>query len=105
MQSGDGGALFEAVQSAVDDLAEGADFVILRVYLGNNAVSRPHTYAYAIGHNAGIDAVLDGFSHDSDKAVTKNRDGVGWLRISAPDGSVDTPYGQVRIIAVAEPAQ
>ncbi len=94
-----------AVQSAVDDArAEGADYVILQGHLGYDAEAKPYTYADVLENTTGIDAMLDGHSHDPEKIVVKNRDGVrvprqssgtepeciGWLRISAENGSVDS---------------
>lgn len=105
MQDNDGADLYAAVQSAVDDArAEGADYVILLGHLGNKDYVIPFTYAEVLEHTAGIDAMLDGHSHDADKVVMKNRDGktvvrqacgtkldgIGWMRISAADGSIDT---------------
>lgn len=105
MQGNDGADLYEAVQNAVDDArSEGADYVILLGHLGHDAVAIPYTYADVLGHTTGIDAMLDGHSHDTGKVVMKNRDGreiirqasgsklegIGWLRISAADGSLDT---------------
>ena len=105
MQGNDGVDLYAAIQTAVDNArAEGADYVILLAHLGNAGISRPYTYADVIEHTRGIDAVLDGHSHDTDKVVMKNMDGeevvrqacgtkmqgVGWARISAADGSLDT---------------
>ena len=104
MQGDDGEPLYEAVQKAVDDArAEGAAYVVLLAHLGNQAACIPYTYADVISHTNGIDAVLDGHSHDSDKYVVKNKDGadvvrqacgtkmngigVLWIRT---DGSVDT---------------
>ena len=103
---GNGGAdFYAAVQKATDDArAEGASYVILIAHLGNDTSAKPYTYADVIEHTTGIDAVLDGHSHDTDKVVMKNKEGVavvrqacgtklsciGWLRISAADGSVDT---------------
>ncbi len=103
-QGNDGADFYAAVQKAADDArAEGADHVVLIAHLGNEAACRPYTYADVIEHTRGIDAVLDGHSHDTEKVVMKNADGVnvvrqacgtkmaciGWLRIGA-DGSVDT---------------
>lgn len=103
-QGNDGADFYAAVQKAADDArAEGADHVVLIAHLGNEAACRPYTYADVIEHTRGIDAVLDGHSHDTEKVVMKNADGVdvvrqacgtkmaciGWLRIAA-DGSVDT---------------
>ena len=76
MQDNNGADLYAAVQSAVDDArAEGADYVILLGHLGNKDYVIPFTYAEVLEHTAGIDAMLDGHSHDADKVVMKNRDG------------------------------
>jgi 2',3'-cyclic-nucleotide 2'-phosphodiesterase (5'-nucleotidase family) len=105
MQGNDGADLYQAVQSAVDGArAEGVDYVILLGHLGHDAIAIPYTYADVLGHTAGIDVMLDGHSHDTDKVAMKNRDGrevirqacgtmlegIGWLRISSVDGSLDT---------------
>ena len=105
MQGNDGADLYQAVQSAVDGArAEGADYVILLGHLGHDAIAIPYTYADVLGHTAGIDVMLDGHSHDTGKVAMKNRDGrevirqacgtmlegIGWLRISSVDGSLDT---------------
>lgn len=105
MRGGDGAEVYAAVQKAVDDArAEGAQYVVLLAHLGNSGKSRPYTYADVIEHTCGIDAILDGHSHDTDKVAVKNAEGkevprqacgtklegVGWLRIAAGDGSVET---------------
>ena len=104
-QGGDGTAFYTAVQEAVDGArAEGAEYVFLIAHLGNEASVKPYTYADVIEHTNGIDAVLDGHSHDTEKVVMKNKDGktvirqacgtklacIGWLRISCESGEVDT---------------
>ncbi|MBQ8111066.1 MAG: bifunctional metallophosphatase/5'-nucleotidase [Clostridia bacterium] len=104
-QGGDGSMLYEKVQKAVDDArAEGADYVFAISHLGNEAACAPYTYADVLGNTSGIDAMLDGHSHDTMKVVMLNKSGenvirqacgtkmagIGWLRISAADGSVDT---------------
>ena len=72
----DGTALYEAVQKAVDDArAEGAGYVVLLAHLGNKAVSAPWRYGDVISHTTGIDAALDGHSHDTEQVVMKNKDG------------------------------
>jgi len=98
-----GEKLYEAVQTAVDAThAEGADYVIIMGHMGNEASCSPWTYADVISNTTGIDAFLDGHSHDTDQVVMKNKDGddvvrsacgtklegVGYLRISAKDGAV-----------------
>lgn len=105
LQDETGETLYSAVQQAADDArAAGADYVIVLGHMGNEAATKPYTYADVIEHTAGIDAFLDGHSHDTDKVVMKNKDGgdvirqacgekmagIGWLRISAEDGSTDT---------------
>ena len=100
-----GAKLCADIQAAVDDArGEGADYVFLMAHLGNTGTSQPYTYADVVEHVAGLDAVLDGHSHDTDKVVMKDASGrevvrqacgtkmacIGWLRISAKDGSVDT---------------
>ena len=76
MQDNDGADLYATVQSAVDDArAEGADYVILLGHLGNKDYVIPFTYAEVLEHTTGIDAMLDGHSHDGDKVVLKNRNG------------------------------
>ena len=100
-----GETLYAAVQKAVDDArAEGAQYVIVMGHLGNEAEVIPFTYADVISNVSGIDALLDGHSHDSDKVVMTDKDGkdvirqacgtklngIGWLKISKDDGTVDT---------------
>ena len=105
LQDDTGEGVYHAVQKAADGArAEGAQYVIVMGHMGNAAEYMPWTYADVIAHTNGIDAFLDGHSHDRDKAVMLNKDGdevvrqacgtkleaIGWLRISAKDGSVDT---------------
>ena len=105
MQGGDGADLFAAVQRAVDGArAEDADYVILQGHLGYDAEAMPYTYADVLTHTTGIDVMLDGHSHDKDRVVVKNLEGrevtrqacgtllesIGYLRISAADGSLET---------------
>ena len=93
-ESGD--AVYNAVQSAVDDARkEGAEYVIVMGHMGEEEECRPWTYADVISHTKGIDAFLDGHSHDTDQVVMKNKEGkevprtacgtklqsIGWCRI------------------------
>lgn len=102
MQDETGEKLYAAVQSAVDAArAEGAVYVVALGHMGNEAACIPWTYADVIGNTNGIDAFLDGHSHDTDQVEMINKDGekvlrsgcgtklqgVGYLRIAA-DGTL-----------------
>jgi 2',3'-cyclic-nucleotide 2'-phosphodiesterase (5'-nucleotidase family) len=105
MSDDTGERLYQAVQSAVDAArAEGADYVYVIGHMGNGAQYRPWTYADVISHTNGIDAFLDGHSHDTDQVVMKNKDGedvprsavgtkmecIGYSHISAEGEIVET---------------
>ncbi len=98
-----GEKLYEAVQKAIDDVrAEGVDYVFLISHLGNSASTSPWNYADVVSHISGIDGVFDGHSHDTDQVTMKDKDGnevfrmgvgtkmegIGYVRISAEDGSI-----------------
>ena len=76
LQDEDGQAVYSAVQKAVDDArAEGASYVILMAHLGDEDETSPWRYDQVIAATTGIDAVLDGHSHDTEQVVALNRDG------------------------------
>ena len=98
MQDETGEKLYAAVQQAVDSArAEGAAYVVAMTHLGNEADCHPWTYADVIANTTGIDALLDGHSHDKDQVEVLNKEGkkvlraacgtklqgVGYLRIGA----------------------
>ena len=100
-----GQAFYDAVQRCADSArADGADYVILLGHLGMGATCKPWDYASVAENTSGIDAILDGHSHDFEQVMVKNKDGVeiprsacgtklksiGWLRISHEDGSITT---------------
>ena len=100
-----GQAVYDAIQKSADDArAEGADYVILLGHLGMYAAATPWDYASVAANTGGIDAILDGHSHDFEQVRVKNKDGVeiprsacgtkmksiGWLRISSKDGAITT---------------
>lgn len=104
LQDETGEGVYNAVQSAVDNARkEGAEYVIVLGHLGNEEQCRPWTYADVISHTNGIDAFLDGHSHDTDQVIMKNKDGkevprsacgtkmqhIGWCKIPA-EGEVTT---------------
>ena len=82
---------------------EGADYVVVMAHMGNEEEVSPWMYTDVISHTTGIDAWLDGHSHDAEQVVMKNKDGqnvyrsacgtknanIGVLTISA-DGSLST---------------
>ncbi|MDO5133747.1 MAG: bifunctional UDP-sugar hydrolase/5'-nucleotidase [Eubacteriales bacterium] len=104
LQDETGEAVYNAVQSAVDGAREeGAEYVIVLGHLGNEEHCRPWTYVDVISHTSGIDALLDGHSHDTDQVVMKDREGksvpraacgtklqgIGWCKIPV-EGEVST---------------
>ena len=81
MQDETGEKLYAAVQSAVDAAREeGASYVVALGHLGNEEACAPWTYADVIGNTTGIDALLDGHSHDTDQVELLNKDGQTVLR-------------------------
>lgn len=107
----DGSALYEAVQTAIDEAeADGADYIIALGHLGVDPSSGPWTSRNVIANVTGLDAFIDGHSHttmemefvaDEDgNAVVLTQtgshlDAVGMLTISA-DGTVTTGFSQVQ---------
>ena len=102
-EDGTGQKLYDAVREAVDNAwMEGADYVFLLSHLGGSQTCRPWTYDDVIRNTSGINAVLDGHSHDTDQVIGTDKDGsdvprmglgtkmngIGCVRISAEDGSV-----------------
>lgn len=100
-----GEKLYAAVQKAVDDArAEGAQFVIAMAHLGNESECKPYTYADVIANTSGINAMLDGHSHDTAHVKMRNKDGktvlrqgcgtklqgIGYLKIASGNGAMDT---------------
>ncbi len=76
-----GEALYAAVQTAIDAAkGEGAQYVIGLAHLGNEAECEPWTYADVIANTTGMDALLDGHSHDTDQVEMLNKDGETVLR-------------------------
>jgi 2',3'-cyclic-nucleotide 2'-phosphodiesterase (5'-nucleotidase family) len=76
-----GEKLYNAVQQSVDAArAEGADYVILMGHLGDETECEPWTYADVISHVSGVDALLDGHSHDTNQVVMKDKDGKDVVR-------------------------
>ncbi len=97
-----GEGVYNAVQTAVDSAREaGADYVVVMGHMGNETECEPWTYADVIANTTGIDAFLDGHSHDTYQATVQNKDGedvlrsacgtklegIGYLRI-AKDGTL-----------------
>ncbi|MCR4764356.1 MAG: bifunctional metallophosphatase/5'-nucleotidase [Lachnospiraceae bacterium] len=75
-QDEDGTALYEAVQKAVDGArAEGADVIYVLGHMGMGEDFSPWSYSDVISHTSGVDAFLDGHSHDTEQVVMKDKDG------------------------------
>jgi len=80
-QDDTGEGVYNAVQKAVDDArAEGAQYVIVMGHLGNEDECTPWKYSDVIANTTGIDAWLDGHSHDTDQVVMQNKDGQDVVR-------------------------
>ena len=76
-----GEGVYKAVQKAVDDArAEGAEYVIALGHLGNEEECTPWKYSDVIENTTGIDAFLDGHSHDTEQVTMKNKDGEDVIR-------------------------
>lgn len=76
-EDNDGTALYSQVQEAVDAArAEGATFVILVGHLGNEGVTKHWTSRSVIANTNGIDAVIDGHSHETLVEKVPNKDGL-----------------------------
>ncbi len=76
-----GDAVCEKVQQAVDEVREaGADYVVVLGHIGNKKDNGNCTYDYIISHVSGMDAFLDGHSHDTDQVVMKDKDGKNVVR-------------------------
>lgn len=99
-----GQALYKQVQAAVDGAkGQGAEIVILVGHLGNEGVSGQWTSQQIIKNTNGVDAVIDGHSHETYDKTYPNKDGeevivtqtgtklknIGKMTIK-PDGTITT---------------
>ena len=91
-----GEAVYSAVQQSVDAArAAGADYVIVLGHMGNSDNYMPWMYSNVISHCSGIDAWLDGHTHDTDQVVMKDRDGKDVVRAAC--GTKLAHIGALRI--------
>ena len=71
-----GEKLYSTVQSMVDEVkAKGADYVILVAHLGSNGTVPVWSSGAVIANTTGIDAVIDGHSHEQYTRVVTNKEG------------------------------
>lgn len=71
-----GEALYARVQAAVDAArAAGADYVVAVGHLGRSGITDRWTSDAVIAHTTGIDACIDGHSHEAYVTSVANRDG------------------------------
>ena len=69
-------ALYTTIQSTVDAArAEGADYVVALAHLGQNGVNKLWSYSTVLSNTTGIDALLDGHSHEQYSGTFKNKEG------------------------------
>lgn len=71
-----GAALYQAVQNAVDAAYdEGADYVVAIGHLGNSGITSQWTSKAVIANTTGIDAFIDGHSHETYNTTATNKQG------------------------------
>lgn len=71
-----GAKLYASVQSAVDAArAEGADYVIMVGHLGTDGITPRWNVESVVANTNGIDAVIDGHSHEIYNKTAANKDG------------------------------
>ena len=76
MQDKNGDLLINTIQENVDKVrAEGVDYVILMGHMGNKETDEPYNFQTIIERTTGVDAFLDGHSHDTDQVTMNNKDG------------------------------
>ena len=93
-----GEKVYSAVQKAVDDArGEGANYVILMAHLGNEDECSPWRYDQVVENTSGIDAVLDGHSHDLEQTTVKNKDGV-----DVPRSAVGTKLNSIGVLTISK---
>ena len=81
LQDETGDLLMNTIQDNVDTMRkEGADYVILMGHMGNKEGSAPYNFQTIIERTNGIDAFVDGHSHDDDQVTMNNKDGVPVIR-------------------------
>lgn len=71
-----GKKLYDQIQTAVNSArADGADYVLLVGHLGENGTTKRWSSDSVIGNTTGIDACIDGHSHEAYNKYIKNKDG------------------------------
>jgi 2',3'-cyclic-nucleotide 2'-phosphodiesterase (5'-nucleotidase family) len=96
LQDETGASLYEAVQKAVDEVrAEGANYVIVLGHMGNESECSPWMYSEVIANTTGIDAWLDGHSHDTDQVVMQNKEGKDVVR-----SGCGTKFGHIGALTI-----
>lgn len=114
-----GEALYSQVQSAVDQArGEGADYVIMVGHLGDNGITEKWSSRSVIANTTGIDAAIDGHSHEVCVENVPNENGemvvltqtgtkfanIGKLTITA-DGQIQASHVSAVTDAEGDPAK
>ena len=114
-----GEALYSQVQSAVDQArGEGADYVIMVGHLGDNGITEKWSSRSVIANTTGIDAAIDGHSHEVCVENVPNENGemvvltqtgtkfanIGKLTITA-DGQIQASHVSAVTDAEGNPAK
>lgn len=104
-----GAALYASVQKSVDAAREaGADYVVAIGHLGESGITDRWTSKAVIANTTGIDAMIDGHSHETYSEMTKNRQGedvvlaqTGTKLVNVGELIIDPDAGDGKDISVA----
>ena len=96
MQDETGELLCKTIQENVDEVRkQGADYVFLMGHIGSEEAAAPYNFQTLLERTSGIDAMLDGHSHDTEQVSMNNKDGEPVLRLAC--GTKLQSIGYVRI--------
>lgn len=104
-----GTALYASVQASVNAAREaGADYVVAIGHLGESGITDRWTSKAVIANTTGIDAMIDGHSHETYSEMTKNRQGedvvlaqTGTKLVNVGELIIDPDAGDGKDISVA----
>lgn len=92
----DGEEFYRCVQKYIDEVKEKADYIIGVGHLGNDPSSEPYTSRQLIKNTEGLDALIDGHSHETVEGETV-KDKSGRDVVLTQTGSYFTAIGKMTI--------